>query len=244
MIGLLENKVAVITGAARGQGAATARMFADHGARLMLTDLDGPAASATAAGIGADAIGNAHDIRSETEWAQVVAEAMAKFERIDILINNAGIFFEGPMGAASMADMDRAFQVNVGGAFLGISAVLPHLEAGASIVNIASGAALSGMADMIAYSTSKWALRGMSRSAARDLAPRGIRVNTVCPGVIDTPMIRNDALPGFFDQVKVGIPLGRTGTPDEIAAASLYLASDASSFMTGAEMVVDGGRHA
>lgn len=244
MTRLLDDKVAIITGAARGQGAATARLFAENGARLVLTDLDGAAVKVAAQAIGGGAIGLAHDVRSEADWARVVTEAMAAFQRIDILVNNAGIFFEGALGAAQMADMDRAFQVNVGGAFLGMTAVLPHLHAGASIINIASGAGLAGMTNMVAYSTSKWALRGMSRCAARDLASRGIRVNAICPGVIDTPMIRNDALPGFFDQVKAGIPLARTGTPDEIAAASLYLASDGSSFMTGAEMVVDGGRHA
>lgn len=242
-MGLLDSKVAIITGAGRGQGEATARLFVEEGARVVLTDLDEAAVKEVARSLGDKAIGLRHDIADETGWADVVEATQDRFGSVDTLINNAGIFFTGGIGTATAADLDRAFRINVAGAFLGISAVAPRMTDG-SIVNIASGAGLVGMANMVAYATSKWALRGLSKSAARDLAPRGIRVNAICPGVIDTPMIRNDEIPDFFDRIKQGIPLGRTGVPNDIARASLFLASDASSFMTGAEMVIDGGRHA
>jgi 3alpha(or 20beta)-hydroxysteroid dehydrogenase len=242
-VGLLDGKVAIITGSGRGQGEATARLFVEQGARVVLTDLDEAAVQEVARSLGDKAIGLMHDIADEVGWAGVVMATMNRFGSIDTLINNAGIFLTGGIDTATAADMDRAFRINVCGAFLGISKVAPRMTGG-SIINIASGAGLVGMADMVAYATSKWALRGLSKAVARDLAPRGIRVNAICPGVIDTPMIRNDEIPDFFDRIKQGIPLGRVGVPGDIAGASLFLASDASSFMTGAELVIDGGRHA
>lgn len=241
---MLEGKRAIITGAAGGQGEATAQLFIEHGARVMLTDLDGAACDTLAAELGESAMSAQHDITDTTGWDSVVSATVSAFGGVDILINNAGIFFTGEIGETTKADLERAFAINVTGAFLGISASLPHMPRGGSIVNVASGAGLSGMANMAAYSTSKWALRGMTRCAARDLAPKGIRVNALCPGVIDTPMIRNDDLPGFMEKIAAGIPLGRAGEPSEMAAASLYLASDASAFMTGQDLVVDGGRQA
>ena len=238
------SEVAIVTGAARGQGEATARLFVENDAKVMLTDLDADGCAALAGELGENAVSTRHDITDSTDWDRIVAATLDAFGGLNVLINNAGIFFTGKIGEATKADMEKAFAVNVTGAFLGITAAAPHMPGGGSIVNVASGAGLAGMANMVAYSTSKWALRGMTRCAARDLAPRGIRVNALCPGVIDTPMIRNDDIPDFFDQVSIGIPLGRPGQPDEMAAASLYLASEASAFMTGQDLVVDGGRHA
>lgn len=240
-MGVLDSKVAIVTGAGRGQGEATARLFVENGARVVLTDLDEAAVQHVAKSLGKNAVGLRQDISDEAGWVQVVEVALTKFGGIDVLINNAGIFMLGGIGDAKAADMERIFRVNVLGAFLGISAVVPHMTTG-SIVNISSVAGFSGRTNAVAYGTSKFALRGLTRCAAVDLAPRGIRVNTICPGVIDTPMIRNDAIPDFFDKVKAGIPLGRTGIPMDIAAASLFLASDASAFMTASEMVIDGGR--
>lgn len=241
---MLQGKRAIITGAARGQGEATARLFIDQGARVMLTDLNGAACDTLAAELGESAISAQHDITDTAGWDSVARATVSAFGGVDILINNAGIFFTGKIDEATEADFERAFKVNVTGAFLGISTCLPHMPRGSSVVNVASGAGLAGMSNIAAYSTSKWALRGMTRCAARDLAPKGIRVNALCPGVIDTPMIRNDDMPGFMDTISEGIPLGRAGEPSEMAAASLYLASDASAFMTGQDLVVDGGRQA
>ena len=241
---MLDGKTIIITGAGGGQGEATARLFAESGASVILTDIDEARVKDVAASLGSSATGCQHDISDEAGWQDVVEAAGKAFGDIDGLINNAGILATGALEETSAADMERLFQINVLGAFLGMKAVSPNMPEGSSIVNIASAAGLSGKANMLAYSTSKWALRGLSRSAALDLAPRKIRVNTICPGVIDTPMIRNDSLPGFFDQVKSNTPLVRAGEPMDIAKGSLYLVSDASSYMTGGEIVIDGGRNA
>lgn len=245
VLGVLDGKVVIITGAGRGQGETTARLFAEEGAKLVLTDRDGANVRQVAASLGESAIWLEHDITDEPVWASVVDMAIERFGAVNVLLNNAGIFFGGGVTDATQADMERAFSVNVTGAFLGVQAVAPNMRrTGGSIINVASAAGMRGMEGMTAYCTSKWALRGMTRAMSRDLAQFGIRVNAVCPGVIDTPMIRNDDIPDFFQQVAKGIPLGRAGVPQDIAGASLFLASDASSFMTGSDVVIDGGRTA
>jgi len=240
-LGVLEGKVAIITGAARGQGEATARLFVENGAKVAITDMNDEGVRQVAASLGDAAIGLKHNVADEGEWAQVVAATLAAFGKIDVLVNNAGVFVNGAVDQVTVADMQRAFSINVLGAFMGIQAVLPHLAPGSSIVNIGSASGLMGMADMLPYATSKWAMRGMTRSAARDLAPRQIRVNAVLPGVVDTPMVRNDDMPDFVERMGKPIPLGRPADAIEIARVSLFLASDASSFMVGADVVVDGG---
>lgn len=240
-MGLLEGKVALITGAAGGLGEAQARHFAREGARLVLTDIDAPKVAGVAAAHGDAAIPLHHDVTDPVHWARVVEEAIKHFGGLDILANNAGAFATGSVESCTADDLERIFRINVTSALLGIQAVTGVLKrrGGGAIINIASGAGFRGMPGLTAYSTSKWALRGLTRCAAIDLAPHGIRVNCVCPGVIDTPFTQ--VTPGFAASVSVP-PVGRIGLPDDIAPMVALLASDQSGFTTGAEMVLDGGR--
>jgi len=241
-MGRLDGKICLITGAARGQGAEEARLFAREGATVWLTDvLDDPGART-----GAD-IGGTYrhlDVRSERGWADLVAEIIARDRRIDVLVNNAGIFRSNRMRETSLEEFTTVMDVNCVGVFLGMRAVAtPMREAGAgSIVNISSLAGLQAAAGAFAYGTSKWAVRGMTKSAAIELARRGVRVNSIHPGLIETDMLGQ--LPTDLDRMTRGVPLGRTAAASEVAAVALFLASDESSYCTGSEFVVDGGLHA
>ena len=236
----LDGRVAVVTGAARGQGATEARMLAEAGARVVLTDVLEEEGRAVAAGIGEDGLFLRHDVTDSAQWGRVVAEAVARFGRLDVLVNNAGIWHATPIESETEAALDRLLRVNLHGPFLGIQAVVPAMRAvgGGSVVNISSVAGIVGIRGHAAYGSSKFALRGLTRSAALDLAEDRIRVNSVHPGVIDTPMVAGAIGAGGGWQ---HIPLSRPGVSDEVAAMVLFLASDASSYVTGAEFVVDGG---
>jgi 3alpha(or 20beta)-hydroxysteroid dehydrogenase len=242
-MGRVDGKVAIVTGGARGQGAAHARLLAANGAAVMITDLRAEEGAQVAAGIGGAARFMAHDVTDEARWAEVVEATARAFGRIDILVNNAGIVAFGAAQETTRAEFERLFQINVVGAFLGLRAVHPAMKAagGGSIVNIASIAAVKGAPGMAAYGVSKWGLRGLTRYAAQDFARDRIRVNTVLPGAIDTPMTHESAPPGKLDRVLAGIPWGRFGQSDEVAELVLFLASDASEFVTGAEISIDGG---
>ncbi|WP_194420650.1 SDR family NAD(P)-dependent oxidoreductase [Microbacterium abyssi] len=237
----LTDKIALITGAAGGQGRSHARLFHQLGARLVLTDLDGDAVTEFAAEFGDDAIGIAHDVSSAAAWNDVVENAKQAFGRVDILVNNAGFCPEGPLADTSEKVIRLTLDVNLIGPMLGVQALLPLMKnGGASVVNIASTAGVSGYANRVPYSASKWGLRGVSHALAHELSEWGIRVNTVCPGAVDTPMITEDtrAGVGFISR----IPIPRAGRPEEISNLVAFLASDASSYCTGQDFVIDGGQ--
>jgi 3alpha(or 20beta)-hydroxysteroid dehydrogenase len=242
----LEGKVALITGAAGGIGAAAARRLAEDGARLVLSDADLEGARRLARELGderADAI--EHDVTSEERWQAVLAHALEAHGRLDVLVNNAGVFLAAPLTETSVADFRRVLDVNATGVFLGMRTVAPAMvERGSgSIINISSVAGLTGAPMLTAYSASKWAVRGMSKVAARELAQFGVRVNSLHPGQIDTDMNtrQREKTPELIDRLIRGIPLGRIGAPEEVAHAIAYLASDESVYVTGAELAIDGG---
>ncbi|GAA2071719.1 glucose 1-dehydrogenase [Streptomyces albiaxialis] len=236
----LSGRVVVVTGAAGGQGAAHARTLAAAGAALVLTDLDEEGGAAVARAReqdGAEAVFVPHDVSSARDWARVADEARARFGRIDVLVNNAGLWRTAPVGEQTEEGFRALLDVNLLGPFLGIRAVLPALReaGGGSVVNVSSTAGLTGIPGHSAYGATKFGLRGLTRSAALDLAPEGIRVNSVHPGAIDTPMIADVQGAG------ARVPLGRVGAPRDVTGLVLFLASDASGYVTGAEFVVDGG---
>ncbi|GAS91079.1 glucose 1-dehydrogenase [Mycolicibacterium brisbanense] len=241
----LAGKVAIITGAAQGQGAAEARLFADRGARVVLTDVLVDKGRQVAESIGAAARFVPHDVSDESGWAAAVDTAVNEFGRLDVLVNNAAVCRVVPLTEQTADGFDQMLRVNLLGAFLGVKAVVEPMKAagGGSIVNISSQAGVQGLAGYTAYGASKWGLRGMSKVAAIELGPLGIRVNTVYPGMIDTPMIAHlevERGPGGHP----GAPLTRVGTPEEVAEVVAFLASDASSYITGADLTVDGGASA
>ena len=244
----LQGRVALITGAARsrGQGAAEARMFADHGATVILTDVLDEEGERTAGGI--ENAEYAHlDVSSESGWDAVVADVMSRHGRLDVLINNAGIARMGRLVNATLDDWDLTVGVNQTGVFLGMRAgarAMIEADNGGSIVNISSVAGLEGLFGSMAYGATKWAVRGMTKIAAKELGKHGIRVNSIHPGFIDTDMLAE----GNFDdeqrsRMARSSPLGRIGTPEDIAKTALFLAGNGSAWVTGQEFVVDGGYH-
>ncbi|MFF8772189.1 glucose 1-dehydrogenase [Kitasatospora sp. NPDC015120] len=234
----LTGKVALITGAARGQGAAEARLFVERGARVVLTDVLEDEGRQVADDLGAAARFVRHDVTSTDDWNAAVAAAVSAFGTLNVLVNNAAIYAVKPLTETTPEELERILQVNLVGAFRGIRSVVgPMSQAGGSIVNISSLAGLEGLMGHSAYGSSKWGLRGLSRIAALELGPRGIRVNSVHPGPIATPMVPYLTTgPGSFPT----LPLQRTGTPDEVAELVAFLASDASAYISGAEVTVDG----
>jgi len=241
-MGQLQGKVAIITGAASGQGAAEARLFAAEGARVVVADVNAGGGSAVAAAIGDSALFVPLDVADEASWAALVEQTLAAFGKIDILINNAGVYRPMSFQETDAALMDFHFRVNVFGVFLGMQAVHAAMLAngGGAIVNTASGAGARGYPGMFAYAGSKWAVRGLSKCAAVDLAASGIRVNVLLPGLIDTPMLgAND--PEYLAQISTWPPAQRLGTVEEVAQAALYLASDAASYTMGADLAICGG---
>ena len=241
-MGRLAGKVAIITGGGGGQGAAEARLFAAEGAKVVVSDINEAAARAVAAEIGAAAIAVRHDVSEEADWAHAVAEAQRAFGGVNILVNNAGVYKPRSLQDTDRALLDLHYRVNVVGVFLGMNAVRPAMReaGGGAIVNIASGAGLKGFAGMLAYSGSKWMVRGLTRCAALDLADEKIRVNVVLPGIIDTPMLAENP-PEVLAAFPNLPPIRRLGTADEIALTVLFLASDEASYVMGAEICVDGG---
>ena len=242
-MGRLENKVAIITGAARGQGAAEAKLFAAEGATVVLTDVLSSEGEATAAECGGTFLH--HDVSTEEAWERVVAETVAAHGRIDILVNNAGIFHRAKMVDHTLDDFRRIIDINTIGVFLGMRAVAPTMIAqeSGSIVNISSVAGLVAAAGAIGYGASKFAVTGMTKTAAIELARYNVRVNSIHPGMIDTEMIHEVA---SHDDARLArmanaTPFRRSADPDEIASLALFLASDESSFSSGSEFIADGG---
>ena len=239
-MGRLDGKVAVITGAARGQGATEARLVAAEGARVLLADVLDAEGEAVAAEIG-DAAAYTHlDVTDEAQWQAAVALAEERFGPVSVLVNNAGVLHFQAVHKIDADDFDRVMRINVRGVFLGMKTVTPSMAraGGGAIVNISSTAGLQGQPFLGAYVASKWAVRGLSKTAAIDLGPKGIRVNSIHPGGIDTPMIAGTAHDAPFYK---RLPISRIGQPSEVAEAVVFLASDAASYITGAELAVDGG---
>ncbi len=250
MADMLADKVCVVTGAAGGMGAAIVRAFVADGAKVVATDRDAARLDALVASLGDDVIGLAGEITDDSLVRQVVATAVERFGRLDAAVNAAAIEFETvPLHECSDADFDRMMDVNVRSVFLCMRYEITAMLAvngghGGSIVNIASTNSFRPQHDQPAYTASKHAVLGLTRSAAVDYARSGIRVNAICPGVIDTPMLRTaiERRGRNADEVSGRLsPIGRFGTPDEIAEAARWLCSDASSFTTGHALAVDGG---
>jgi NAD(P)-dependent dehydrogenase (short-subunit alcohol dehydrogenase family) len=247
----LSHKIAVVTGAGSGIGAAIANTFARAGAYVFVTDLNADSASATATRIveqGGKAAALALDVRDAAACADVVTHVQANGERIDILVNNAGIGHVGTMLTTEGADLDRLYAVNVRGVFNVTKAVLPEMTARGHgvIINLASAAGVVGLRDRLAYSVTKFAVVGLTKSMALDHARQGVRVNCICPGRVETPWVaqRVSESPDpeqAYQEMAASQAIGRMGTPEEIAAAALYLASDEAAFITGAALNIDGG---
>jgi 3alpha(or 20beta)-hydroxysteroid dehydrogenase len=242
-MGRLDGKIVVITGAARGIGAATARLFAKEGACVVVADIL-PGGEQIATEIGETAIAARLDVASEEQWQRVRAETRARFGPATVLVNNAGIGFFTPLVECSLEDYQRVLNINLVGTFLGIKTFAPEMigAGGGSIINISSTEGLQGSSGMAAYASSKWGVRGLTKVAAMELSAHGVRVNSVHPGVTNTPMANPRRLaPEAVRDACSAIPVGRNAEPDEIARVNLFLASDESSYMCGAELAVDGG---
>lgn len=240
----LEGKVAIITGGARGMGAATSRLFAAHGARIAITDVLDAEGTALAAELGESARFYRHDVTSEADWAAVVQAVEGDLGPVDILVNNAGVLLFRTLLETSQAEFEQVIKVNLVGEFLGIKAVGPGMVARGkgAIVNISSVDGMKGANGLGAYSSSKWGVRGLTRVAALELGHKGVRVNSVHPGGVDTVMTNHDARSRESVNERFGnIPLQRVGAPEEVAHATLFLASDDASYLSGAEIAVDGG---
>lgn len=241
--GALAGRVALITGGALGMGRAEADLFAAEGATVFLSDRlldEGRAAAAAISGCRFVEL----DVASEAGWDAAIAEIRSQAGGLDILVNNAGISHFSTLEETSLADFTRVLEINLIGVFLGMRAATPLMRAGGggSIVNVSSIAGMTGRTGLGAYSASKWAVRGLSRSAALELGQDRIRVNTILPGLVETPMTMAAYGAEEILQRGSGLAVGRAGTPGDIAAAALYLASDASGFCTGSEILCDGGQ--
>jgi 3alpha(or 20beta)-hydroxysteroid dehydrogenase len=236
-MGRVDDKVAIITGGAQGMGAADARMLVAEGAKVVIADiLDEPGQTL------ADELGDAAryvhlDVSDEEQWQAAVEAAVTAFGKVNVLVNNAGIVEVAPLKSLDVDKWNRVLAVNLTGAMLGIKAVLGPMKdaGGGSIINVSSIEGMRGASRVHSYVASKWGLRGLTKSAALELASDNIRVNSLHPGFIRTPMTEH------FPDDMVGTPLGRPGKPEEVATFVVFLASDESSFSTGSEFVVDGG---
>ncbi|MEU0369840.1 glucose 1-dehydrogenase [Streptomyces sp. NPDC006283] len=242
-MGKLDGRVVLITGAARGQGEQEARLFAAEGARVVLGDVLDELGEPLAKEIGGLYV---HlDVSREADWSAAVAAAKDAYGKVDGLVNNAGILRFNELVSTPLEEFQLITQVNQVGTFLGIRSLAPELEAagGGTIVNTASYTALTGMAYVGAYTASKHAILGLTRVAALELAAKGVRVNAVCPGAVDTPMSNPEGTdPGAIEGLyRTLVPLGRVGRPEEVAKLALFLTGDDSSYITGQPFVIDGG---
>lgn len=243
-MGRIEGKTAIVTGGARGIGAATVRRFVAEGARVVIADRLDREGQALADQLG-PAAGFFHlDVADPAAWRACAAHAAGHFGGVDILVNNAGICPVGAIADLDPAVFQQALAVNLVGAFLGLQAVGPAMAGRrqGAIINVSSAEGLHGTNGMAAYGSSKWGLRGLTKVAALEFGHRGVRVNSIHPGAIDTPMANSDAIPGdILAKVFARQPIQRIGRPEEIANLILFLASDESSYLCGAEIAADGG---
>lgn len=242
-MGRLAGKVAIVTGAARGMGAAIAQRFVEEGAQVVLTDVL-PEVDGTAAALGELAVARLHDVADEAAWSVLVEEVISRYGRIDVLVNNAGILMFKDLLSTSAADLRRILEVNVVGTFNGMRAVAPHMirQRRGSIINNSSADGLQGANSLAAYVGSKFAVRGMTKVAALELGPHGVRVNSVHPGGINTPMANPHGLPAEqLDFAFKQFAAQRVGHAREAAECFVFLAADESSYCMGSELAVDGG---
>ena len=250
-MGRLNGKVAIVTGAAsiKGFGFATARLFAAEGAKVVLTDVKAGDVSARAAELKAEglaAIACAHDVTQQSGWDQVRDLALAEFGRIDVLVNNAGIVQPGGIADATLDEWNLHIAVNLTSVFLGCQMAIRQMReqgGGGSIINISSVAGIVGFSNLAAYGASKGGVRLLTKAAALDVAADGIRINSVHPGHLDTDMMAyaKEVAPDMVKAMTLNVPMQRLGEPEDVAAMNLFLASDESRYVTGAEFVVDGG---
>lgn len=240
----LSGKAAIVTGAARGQGEAISRLFVQHGAGVLMGDILDDALGRAAESIGAGAVPVHLDVTSESDWHAAVERCTSEFGGIDVLINNAGVVAVGSVDSTAVEEYRRVVEVNQVGCFLGMKAVVPAMRrrGGGSIVNTSSVAGLQGGRGVLAYTASKWAVRGMTRAAAAELGGDGIRVNSIHPGTIDTPMINGPEFASVDRAAHAAsLPARRIGTAEDVAWMALFLASAESAYCTGGEFIVDGG---
>jgi 3alpha(or 20beta)-hydroxysteroid dehydrogenase len=237
----LDGKVALVTGGARGIGAAIARAMVAEGAKVVIGDVLDHEGEALANELGASAAYAHIDVTKPDDWEKAVATAVKVYGKLNVLVNNAGIGAYSPIEQYSNAEWDKIIAINLTGVFNGIKAAIPALKQaeGGSIVNMSSLAGMRGEAGMSGYVATKWAVRGLTKAAALDLARYGIRVNSVHPGVVRTPLMAEGPQPGTSH-----VAMDRYGEPTEIANLTVFLASDESSFSTGAEFIADGGEGA
>lgn len=243
-MGKLAGKVAIITGGARGMGAATSRLFVAEGAKVAIADVLEEDGAALAAELGEAARFYKLDVTDEGDWARVVGAAEADLGPVSVLVNNAGILMFKSILETTKADFERVLRVNLVGEFLGIKAVAPGMIARGkgAIVNVSSVDGMKGANSLVAYASSKWGVRGLTKVAAMELGHKGIRVNSVHPGGVDTVMSNHSGAPrAEIDKSYGNVPMQRIGGPEEVAAASAFLASDDASYCHGTEIVVDGG---
>lgn len=240
----MKGKVAVVTGGARGMGAATCRLMAREGASVVIADVLEQEGIALAGELGGIAVFHRLDVTNEADWATLVSDTMTRHGRIDALVNNAAVVTFGPIVELEAETIDRVLAINIKGAMLGmkhVGKVMADARRGA-IVNISSVDGLRGSNSLSLYSSTKWAVRGMTKSAAMEFGPVGVRVNSVHPGGVNTPMGNPQGLSGdALNRDYTRVPMQRIGEPEEIAAASLFLCSDEASYVNGAELSVDGG---
>ena len=247
-MGRLTDKVAIVTGGSQGQGAAIVRAFVAEGAKVAVADVneaDGKALADELADLHGDDVVcfTRHDVSDPESWTRLVEDTNARFGPVDVLVNNAGILRFGEVDAMPIEEAQLVWSVNQAGCFLGMQAVVPTMKqhGGGSIVNASSVEGLGGMGSVVAYCGSKWAIRGMTKAAAHELASRNIRVNSVHPGMIDTPMTRAHGGDAAMEYGATKVPMRRVGVPEDLAGAYVFLASDESGYVTGAELTVDGG---
>ena len=246
----LENKVAMISGGARGMGAVEAKLFAKEGAKVIIGDMleeEGRKVEAEINETGGECVFVLLDVTDEEAWQRAVSEAVSRFGKLDILVNNAGIYRAHDVLETTSAEWDQVMDINAKGVFLGTKYAIPEMRkaGGGSIVNISSVAGLVGSKQTTAYTASKGAVRLLTKSTAIQYAAEGIRANSIHPGTIETPM--TEALLANEAQREDRMnrtPLGRLGRPEDVAYGALYLASDEASFVTGSDLVIDGGRTA
>ena len=236
-MGRVQDKVAIVTGGARGMGSHHARALVAEGGRVVIADVADDEGRALADELGEQAVFAHLDVSDPEQWSETVDLAMSTFGRLDVLVNNAGVADMAPLAKTTDEAWQRIIDINLTGAFFGLRAVVPHLAAhgGGSVINISSVEGMRGSAGLHAYGASKFGLRGLTKSVALEFARAGVRVNSIHPGFIETAMTES------FHAVDLGIPLGRGADADEVSALVVYLASDESSYSTGAEFVVDGG---
>jgi 3alpha(or 20beta)-hydroxysteroid dehydrogenase len=244
-MGILDDKVVIVTGGARGMGAAHVRHFVAEGARVVVGDVLDDAGAALAAELDGRAVYAHHDVTSPQAWTEVVGLAVAEFGALDGLVNNAGVLAFKAMADMDVAEFRRILDVNLTGAWLGLQAVTDVLarQGGGSVVNVSSINGFVGAAGLTAYTASKFAVRGLTKAAAQELGSAGVRVNSIHPGGIATPMTQGSAGKSGVDSAAAfaRVPISRWGQPEEVSPLAAFLLSDLSTYCTGSEFVVDGG---